>query len=572
MKKFFLRAAALLLALVLAGCGTASPAETVPTEADKTDDNYRVFYEIFVGSFADSDGDGTGDLNGILRHLDYLNDGNLLSDTSLGVQGLWLTPIFASPSYHKYDATDYYRIDSDFGTEDDLRALLDACHARNVKVILDLVINHTARNHEWFQSFCQSHADANPDDPYYDYYSWYTGETLPAGITCEKIPGTADEYYECNFSPDMPELNYDNPAVREEMLNVAKYYLELGVDGFRFDAVKYLYYGETGRNAAFWKWYTDQLRAVKPEVYLVGECWSGESEILAYYPAMNCFNFAAAQAEGVIASAAKDQDINRFTGYMCAFQDKISQANPDGMMICFLSNHDMDRSAGYLMLANHFPQMAANLYLLCSGSPFLYYGEEIGMKGVRACHALGRRQQSPGSGGQHLSLFQADQRNRRVSAGTGGEPAALLLPPDLYKKPLPGNSPGHLYTGESWQRQVRRLSRGIRGKHPVYSSQHQHGHSLYGRSCRYGHSLPLHSGGHRHGRSVSGRHRPEPCPPDLPDPRLRRPLTAIAIQNRSAYHRHRKSPPAVPKKSAQPGEIKHVFFSRARGASWCANA
>lgn len=383
MKKILLRAAALLLALVLAGCGTASPAETVPTEADKTDDNYRVFYEIFVGSFADSDGDGTGDLNGILQHLDYLNDGNLLSDTSLGVQGLWLTPIFASPSYHKYDATDYYRIDSDFGTEDDLRALLDACHARNVKVILDLVINHTARNHEWFQSFRQSHADANPDDPYYDYYSWYTGETLPAGITCEKIPGTADEYYECNFSPDMPELNYDNPAVREEMLNVAKYYLELGVDGFRFDAVKYLYYGETGRSAEFWKWYTDQLRAVKPEVYLVGECWSGESEILAYYPAMNCFNFSAAQAEGVIASAAKDQDINRFTGYMCAFQDRISQANPNGMMVCFLSNHDMDRSAGYLMLANHFPQMAANLYLLCGGSPFLYYGEEIGMKGVR---------------------------------------------------------------------------------------------------------------------------------------------------------------------------------------------
>ena len=85
---------------------------------------------------------------------------------------------------------------------------------------------------------------------------------------------------------------------------------------------------------------------------------------------MNCFNFAAAQAEGVIASAARDQDINRFTGYMCAFQDKISQANPDGMMVSFLSNHDMDRSAGYLMLANHFPQMAANLYLLCSGSPF----------------------------------------------------------------------------------------------------------------------------------------------------------------------------------------------------------
>lgn len=392
MKQILLRITALFLAFILAGCSASPgpvPTETAPTEAaipsvpDTTDDNYRVFYEIFVGSFADSDGDGTGDLGGILDRLDYLNDGNVYSETSLGVQGLWISPIFSSPSYHKYDVTDYYKISVPFGDLEDLKDLLDACHERNVKVILDLVLNHTAKNNAWFQSFLDAHANGDTENQYYDFYTWYTEDNRPAGITCQSIPGVSGEYYECNFSPDMPELNYDNPAVREEMLKVAKFYLDLGVDGFRFDAVKYIYFGQTSRCVEFWQWYTDELRKIKPEVYCVGECWSGESEILSYYPAMNCFNFAASQAEGVIASAAKDQDINQFTNYMCAFQKKVETANPDGMMISFISNHDMDRSAGYLMLANRFPQMAANLYLLCGGSPFLYYGEEIGMKGVR---------------------------------------------------------------------------------------------------------------------------------------------------------------------------------------------
>lgn len=156
MKQILLRITAALLVLTLTGCA-AAPAEvpvsteipetTAPVVPDETDDNYRVFYEIFVGSFADSDGDRKGDIPGILQKLDYLNDGNVLSETSLGVQGLWLSPIFASPSYHKYDVTDYYRIDPDFGTLEDLKALVDGCHSRNVKVILDLVLNHTAKNH-----------------------------------------------------------------------------------------------------------------------------------------------------------------------------------------------------------------------------------------------------------------------------------------------------------------------------------------------------------------------------------------------------------------------------------------
>jgi len=147
--------------------------------------------------------------------------------------------------------------------------------------------------------------------------------------------------------------------------------------------VKYIYYGETGRSVAFWQWYADELRAYKPDVYLVGECWSGEGEIMEYHTALNCFNFAAAQAEGVYATAAKGGDINNFTNYICAYQDKVKAAREDAFPVSFLSNHDMDRSAGYLMLANRFAQMGANLYLLSPGSPFIYYGEEIGMKGTR---------------------------------------------------------------------------------------------------------------------------------------------------------------------------------------------
>ena len=129
--------------LFLTGCSAKK-------QADSTDDNYRVFYEIFVGSFSDSDGDGIGDLKGIIDRLDYLNDGNIYSKTSLGVQGIWLTPIFYSPSYHKYDVIDYYRIDPSFGSQDDLQKLIDECHKRNVLVIMDMAFNHTSSQNEWF--------------------------------------------------------------------------------------------------------------------------------------------------------------------------------------------------------------------------------------------------------------------------------------------------------------------------------------------------------------------------------------------------------------------------------------
>ncbi|MCH5339740.1 MAG: hypothetical protein J1E03_13230 [Acetatifactor sp.] len=362
--------------------------EAIVNDADlenavATDDNYRVFYEIFVGSFSDSDGDGIGDLQGIINRMDYLNDGDDNSGVSLGVEGLWLSPIFKSGSYHKYDVNDYYTIDPKFGTEEDLRELIELCHERNVKVILDLVINHTGTLNPWFISFLNAHRNGDTDDPYYDFYDWYpTGETAPAGRTYAQLSGTTD-YYECNFSNSMPELNYDNDAVRQAVLDVAKYYLDLGIDGFRFDAAKYIYYGDNVQSAAFWEWYIGELKSIKPDIYTVAEVWDSDGITDLYYPALNCFNFTTSQTNGLIAQTAQAGNVNNYTAYVQSYLDKVNAMNDTAMIIPFISNHDMDRAAGYLTAASGQMKMAANLYILSSGSPFIYYGEEIGLRGSR---------------------------------------------------------------------------------------------------------------------------------------------------------------------------------------------
>ena len=364
---------------ILAACGLLTPYEKT---VDPVDDNYRTFYQIFVGSFSDSDGDGIGDLRGIINRIDYLNDGDINGGDDLGVQGLWLSPIFSSPTYHKYDANDYYTVDPRFGTEEDLKELIRLCDERNVKIILDLVLNHTSTGNSWFLNFRTARRNGDSSNKYYNYYTCVTASEKVGGRSYQSLAGT-NYYYECNFSSGMPELNYDNPAVRDEMLNVAKYYIDLGIDGFRFDAIKYIYYGDTKASAEFWEWYMDELRAYDPDIYCVGECWSAESEIMQYYGSMNCFNFAMSGPESYAATTAKGKtNLGTYLNYVERFQDLVQSNNPDGMPIQFLSNHDQDRIAGAFILPDQM-KMLANLYLLSPGSPFLYYGEEIGIRGSR---------------------------------------------------------------------------------------------------------------------------------------------------------------------------------------------
>lgn len=344
-------------------------------------DNHRVFYEIFVGSFSDSNADGIGDLRGIINRFDYLNDGDDFSGESLGIEGIWLSPINTSPSYHKYDVKDYYEIDPKFGTMEDLKELVSLAHERNVKVIMDFVINHTSSQNEWFKKFCEAHKTGNTSDPYYEYYTY--AEAPIKGRAFSKIPGASD-YYECNFVGDMPELNYDNPEVYEEILNIAKFYLEdVGVDGFRFDAAKYIYYGEVKENVDFWNKFMADLKAVKPDIYTVAEVWDSDSVTDKYFEALNCFDFTMSQSSGKIADTAKKGDVNSYINYVDKYIETVQSVNESAMILPFIANHDMDRAAGFLQASNGYAQMAANLYVLGPGSPFIYYGEEIGMKGSR---------------------------------------------------------------------------------------------------------------------------------------------------------------------------------------------
>ncbi len=397
MKKITALLLAALMLLSLSGCGskaeTAAPASAVQevSLADPslrsdyvTDDNARVFYEIFVGSFSDSDGDGIGDLRGIINRMDYLNDGDPDSGLSLGVEGLWLTPIFKSPSYHKYDVEDFYSVDPQFGTMEDLKELIELCHERNVKLILDLPINHTSSENPWFKAFCKARRAQDSSDPYYDFYSHYTqaDKTSHEGREFAIVTGTKT-YYECNFSRDMPELDFSVFEVNMAVLDVAYYYLDMGVDGFRFDAAKYIYFGDHRRSEAFWEWYIGKLRERNPEIYTVAEVWDGSQIVDFYARATNCFDFAGSQRDGAISLAARRGDVNGYTRYVEQAVDYARSANPDGMIVPFITNHDMDRASGFLTAASGEMQMAANLYILSSGSPFIYYGEEIGLRGSR---------------------------------------------------------------------------------------------------------------------------------------------------------------------------------------------
>ena len=402
----------LLLFTLLAGCGKSSspaaePAVSEPEESPAAEapvpeaapeeyrltapelqsdfvceDNARVFYEIFVGSFSDSNGDGVGDLRGIIDRMDYLNDGDPDSGLSLGIEGIWLTPVFPSPSYHKYDVADYYSIDSKLGTLEDMKELLSLCHERNVKVILDMPINHTSIRNDWFQRFVVAHRQNDPANEYYDYYSWCTVDSQIPGSTYRPIPDT-DQFYECNFSDDMPELNFDLEAVRQQMLDVAKFWMDLGVDGFRFDAAKYIYFNDNGRSADFWLWYLNELRTENPDLYTVAEVWDADSVIDQYIGSTNCFNFTLSQAEGLVASAIKGSRVDALISYEEEYIGRIRSINPEAMIVPFITNHDQDRAAGFLKTDEGQMQMAANLYLLGPGSPFIYYGEELGMRGSR---------------------------------------------------------------------------------------------------------------------------------------------------------------------------------------------
>lgn len=341
--------------------------------------NDAVFYEIFVRSFYDSNGNGTGDLKGLNEKLDYLNDGDPATSTDLGVTGIWLMPISESPSYHGYDVTDYRSIERDYGTLADFHALIDSAHARGIKVIIDFVMNHSSEFHPWFVNSASS-----PSSTYRNWYTWRNPNPGFLGPWGQQVWHSRNSaYYYGIFWSGMPDLNYANEAVKNEMFDVEKFWLEtMRVDGFRLDAIKHLFEAGTLMENApatheFLKTFRQFYKNVKPEAMVVGEVWSGTNDIAPYSDGTKidfCFEFPLATA---IIDAVNRGEPDEIKNKMQA----VVPSYPALQYAPFLTNHDQDRVFGAFGLNFAKMKLAAAIYLTLPGIPFIYYGEEIGMIG-----------------------------------------------------------------------------------------------------------------------------------------------------------------------------------------------
>lgn len=350
------------------------------------DDNYRNYYQIFVYSFADSDGDGIGDFNGITSKLDYIKE--------LGFNGIWLSPIHQSTTYHKYDVVDYYTIDKEYGTMDDFDNFMAECEKRGIKVILDLVFNHTSTKHEWFTKATKYLRSLEPGQepdldecPYVGYYNIVKSED--AKTKFYKIT-YSDYSYEGQFWDQMPDLELSNPAVRTEIEKVAKFWIDKGVGGFRLDAAKEFYTGSTDRNVEVLKWFTDYIKSVDKDLYLVAEVWDSYGTIKNYYESgiTSIFDYAYGGSGGKIMVAVNTAGKGNGTSGSSLAKDMVDTqngylgANPDMINAPFLSNHDCGRIAGFSQRKIGKAKIAGALNVFMSGSSFTYYGEEIGMAGA----------------------------------------------------------------------------------------------------------------------------------------------------------------------------------------------
>ncbi len=340
--------------------------------------NDAVFYEIFIRSFYDSDGDGVGDINGLIEKLDYLNDGDPDTDSDLGVTGLWLMPMMESPSYHGYDVVDYYRVDEEYGTADDFKRLIAEAHKRGIRVTIDLVINHTSKQHPWFI------ASDNGDPEYRDWYVWADGDPGYLGPWGQRVwYAGKDGYYYAVFWSGMPDLNLSNTAVTDEIYNITRFWLEeMGVDGFRMDAVRhFIENGIAQENTpATHAWLRDFhtfYKSVNPDAFTVGETWTDSQNAALYAVDENDIPFEFDLAEAYLRAAGSP-----VVGNLVDQAALVDASYPPNQFGIFLTNHDQNRVMSVLGDVEK-AKAAAALLLTSPGVPFIYYGEEIGMTGTK---------------------------------------------------------------------------------------------------------------------------------------------------------------------------------------------
>lgn len=365
-----------------------------------------IIYQIYPRSFADSNDDGIGDLNGIRSRLDYLAE--------LGVNGLWLSPIFPSPDVDfGYDVSDFYGIDAKYGTMDDFEALLEEAHRKGMRVILDMVMNHTSDQHVWFKR-----ASSSREDPFHDWYLWQDAaadgkepnnwRSVTGGSGWEYVPAV-DRYYFHMFYKQQPDLNWRNQEMQEEMLRIFRFWLDKGVDGYRLDVFNLFYKDEAFRNnpPKFGLRPFDQQNHIhdvnQPEMepllkkmrkiadekegrYLVGEPFTASSPIRM----MNV-------RRAVIAARYCGDDLLHATfcfdllhspwnadQFKKAIQEWESALDGKAWPTHVIGNHDNPRPASRYGddEKDSRSKAAAVILLTLRGTPFIYYGDEIGMRDI----------------------------------------------------------------------------------------------------------------------------------------------------------------------------------------------
>ena len=344
-----------------------------------------VFYQIYMPSYADSNGDGYGDFKGMTQKLDHLK--------GLGIKGIWLTPFLTSPKVDNgYDIANYYEVDPTYGNKADFDRFLNEAHQRGIKVIIDMVFNHTSTDSKWFQESRKS-----KDNPYRDYYIWKdepnNWESFFGGTAWEKDTLT-NQYYYHKFDKRMADLNWSNPKVVAEIQNVLRFWLDAGVDGFRLDVINFLTTNGITKDNPIKDGQQDHIndidqegvknamRIIKSTVseydnrFIVGEIGSDKIEVIKQYQSQDLldvvfnFNFGS---------------IKEFSTQRIFDELQSMEKNMSNYPTLFFGSHDMPRMIDRLADGN--PERATAitaLILTAKGVPFVYYGEEIGMHNIIA--------------------------------------------------------------------------------------------------------------------------------------------------------------------------------------------
>ena len=357
-----------------------------------------IIYQIYPRSFTDSNNDGIGDIKGIISKLDYLKD--------LGINCVWLSPVYESPmDDNGYDISDYYKIHKDFGTMEDFKLMLDEMHKRGIRLIMDFVANHTSDEHAWFKD-----AKMSKDSPYRDYYIWKDKPNNWSGFFGEKAweyVKESDSYYLHLFGKKQPDVNWENPKVREAYKNVLKFYLDMGVDGFRCDVINVISKDQrykNGRNPFILVGKKYFINGPKLHEYL----YELNKDVLSKYDCMTVGETVFTNLEDVKLMTAENRNelsmvfnfdhtsVDNFLGVKWLMRkfslrrfkkalDKYQYGLKDiGWNSLFYENHDQRRSVGRFNTddkkyrAESAKLLATTMYFL-KGTPFIYQGQEIGM-------------------------------------------------------------------------------------------------------------------------------------------------------------------------------------------------